>query len=71
MAVLHCPLNIIKLLLDYNCNYYLCNKKNQTPKEVAIKYLDYIACHYIRELKAIIELLQSYEDIPNIKEPDP
>jgi ankyrin repeat protein len=58
---------IVKDLLERGADYTLRDNKDRTPKDLAIEITKGRGVH---DRKPIIELLQSYEDMVDIKEPD-
>lgn len=68
---------IVKDLLERGGDYTLRDHKNRTPKDLAVELRKEQAelvfgsgIRHMRDLQPIIELLQRYEDISEIKEPD-
>lgn len=70
MAVHECRFDIVKLLLENGADFSIKDNRNQTPKDIALEKLKFIDASKRVDLQRIIDLLQSYEDIPEIKEPE-
>jgi ankyrin repeat protein len=71
-AIVPKPVNIhiLNLLLDTGCDYCIRNKYNQTPKDLATYYSVCVSGYSKVILDQMVTMLQYYEDVPTIKEPD-
>jgi ankyrin repeat protein len=76
-AILEAKFDIVDDLLKRGANYTMRDFWNRTPKEFAIvletdqnRWLDITPRHCVYGFKSVINLLQSYEDSVEIKEPD-
>jgi ankyrin repeat protein len=76
---LHCAIpkynyEMVELLLEHGCDPCICDKFKQTPKTSAMTFLKFFDktkySDTVDELRRIIHILQVYEDISDIKDPD-